>query len=207
MSETKDKILNAAEHLFAEQGYGGTSLRHIIAQAGVNLAAIHYHFGSKENLLDALIERQAVPINKARLAMLDGFEAEAGTGLVPVEKILEAFLVPAAEWAADHPESIRLMGRLHAEAMTPAIAERHFKPTGMRFFGALHRSLPHLSEAELSWRFEFMIGAMAIAMTGKLTPLFGGTPDRRGRLVSLVAFVSGGFLARAARPEDVETSK
>ena len=139
--------------------------------------------------------------------MLDALEAKAGAEPVPVAKILEAFLVPAAEWAADHPESIRLMGRLHAEAMTPEIAERHFKPMGLRFIGALRRSLPHLSEAELSWRFEFMIGAMAIAMTGKLTPLFGGTPNRRGRLQSLLAFIGGGFQARATRLEDVETSK
>lgn len=203
----KDKILATAERLFADQGYGATSLRHIIAEAGVNLAAIHYHFGSKENLLDELIRRQAEPINKGRLAMLDRLEAEAGTGSVPVEKILKAFLVPAAEWAADHPESIRLMGRLHAEAMMPAIAERHFRPTGMRFFGALRRALPHLTEQELLWRFEFMLGAMASAMTGKLAALLGGTQDRQGRVECLVAFVSGGFLARATKVEEVKTSK
>jgi len=207
MSSTKDKILDTAERLFSEQGFAGTSLRQIIAEAGVNLAAIHYHFGSKEVLLEELIQRVAVPINTARLAKLEGYEGEAGSGPVPVAKILEAFLVPAAEWAAEHPASIRLIGRLHAEAMTPAVAERHFKPTGMRFLEALRRSLPQLSERELGWRFEFMLGAMAMAMTGTLVPLFGGAEDRQGRVECLVAFISGGFLARATRQQEVETSK
>src|ERR1017187_9526216 len=94
MIDTRQKILDAAERLFGEQGYVATSLRHIIAEAGVNLAAIHYHFGSKEELLDQLVMRKAGPVNEERLALLDHYEAEAGAMPVPVDKILRAFLEP-----------------------------------------------------------------------------------------------------------------
>ena len=78
MIDTKQKILETAERLFGSQGYDATSLRHIIAEAGVNLAAIHYHFGSKEELLDELILRKIQPVNAERIALLDRIEAEAG---------------------------------------------------------------------------------------------------------------------------------
>ena len=77
MTDTKEKILDTAERLIGERGYAATSLRHIIAQAGVNLAAVHYHFGSKEGLLDAVVERKAAPVNQARLAWLERVETEA----------------------------------------------------------------------------------------------------------------------------------
>src|ERR1017187_314100 len=84
MIDTKDKILDSAERLFGEQGYSETSLRHIIADAGVNLAAIHYHFGSKEDLLEQLIRRRADPINQVRLDALERFEADAGADLAAI---------------------------------------------------------------------------------------------------------------------------
>src|ERR1051325_11674087 len=89
MTETKQKILDTAERLFAGQGYGATSLRQIIAEAGVNLAAVHYHFGSKEQLLDEVVVRRAGPVNDARIMMLDRLDAEGGSPAI--EKVLEAF--------------------------------------------------------------------------------------------------------------------
>ena len=103
MSDTKEKILDTAERLIGEQGYAATSLRHVIAEAGVNLAAVHYHFGSKEELLDAVVLRNAIPVNEARLARLDLAEAEAGSGPPDVEKVLESFLIPTAVVASHNP--------------------------------------------------------------------------------------------------------
>ncbi len=209
MIDTKEKILDAAERLFGEQGYAATSLRHIIADAGVNLAAIHYHFGSKEELLGEVIMRKAGPVNETRLAMLDRFDAEASPAAAPVERVLEAFLAPMAEVAACHPQFVKLMGRMHAEGLMPTIIGRHFQPMVDRFHAALRRALPDLPEDELIWRVHFMTGAMAHATCAK--PVFEppgyASEDIRRRLMRLVVFLSGGFRAPALASEEVEVSK
>src|SRR5882762_8389834 len=87
--DTKQRILDSAERLFAEYGFAGVSLRAIIADAKVNLAAIHYHYRSKEALFDAVILRRLEPINRERLALLDSYEKPT------LEQVLEAFLAPA----------------------------------------------------------------------------------------------------------------
>src|ERR1035438_6964698 len=111
MTETKEKILDTAERLIGEHGYDATSLRHIIAEAGVNLAAVHYHFGSKEDLLDAVVVRKVTPLNEARIARLECVEAEAGSGPPEVDKVPEALLIPTAEMAGRSPQFVRLMGQ------------------------------------------------------------------------------------------------
>ena len=73
--ETQAKILDAAEELFVEMGFAATPVRAIAERAGVNLAAAHYHFGSKEGLLGAAFHRAVAPINTARLRSLDLLEA------------------------------------------------------------------------------------------------------------------------------------
>src|SRR5258705_11177243 len=89
--DTKHRILDSAERLFAEYGFAGVSLRAIIADAKVNLAAIHYHYHSKEALFDAVILRRLEPINRERLELLDALER---TGKPTLEQILEAFFAP-----------------------------------------------------------------------------------------------------------------
>jgi len=196
---TKQKILDTAERLFGERGYDGTSLRHIIAEAGVNLAAVHYHFGSKQELLDEVVLRKAGPVNEARLALLDRIEAEAGRRPPAVEKVLEAFLGPMVESAERNPQFVRLMGRMHAEGLIPGILRKHFQPAASRFLAALRRALPGLSEQEFLWRMHFMIGAMAHTMCR--SPEFPGAAagDVRSRIARLVVFLSAGFRAPAPR--------
>src|SRR5262249_10714975 len=186
-----------AERLFAEKGYDATSLREIISAAGVNLAAIHYHFGSKEEMLDELIRRKAAPLNEQRLALLDQVEVEAGPSQLTVESVLRAFLLPMCI-AQRHPQFVRLMGRIHAEGMMPDIMRRHFQTVVVRFLAALRRALPALPEQELAWRVHFMIGAMAHAMC--VSPaLPAATPlDFPGRIERLIAFLSAGFRAPLA---------
>src|SRR5579871_2566826 len=115
MTDTKERILNTAEKLFAEQGYSGTSLRSVIAEAGVNLAAVHYHFRSKEALLEAVFLRRAEPANLERIAMLDALERETGNRPPEVERVIEAFVLPAFRAAHDPerggPVFRRMMGR------------------------------------------------------------------------------------------------
>jgi AcrR family transcriptional regulator len=199
MIDTKEKILDTAERLIGEQGYAATSLRHVIAEAGVNLAAVHYHFGSKEGLLDAVVTRKVTPVNLTRLAWLERVETEAGGGPVEVEKILESFLLPTVEVAGRSPDFVRLMGQMLAEGMMPRIVEKHFRPTGMRFVSALRQALPALPEEELLWRVHFMVGAMAHTMCRP--PMFPlppeGAADLEPRMKLLVTFLSAGFRAPA----------
>src|SRR5258708_7164870 len=131
MIDTKHKILDTAERLFGERGYGATSLRQVIAAAKVNVAAVHYHFGSKEDLLDAVVMRKAGPVTVARLARLDGLEAAAGP--LEVEAVLEAFLLPTAEMARKNPTFVKLMGRMMIDGVMPRIVEKHFQGSATRF--------------------------------------------------------------------------
>jgi AcrR family transcriptional regulator len=196
MIDTKEKIMDTAAELFGEQGFAATSLRQIIAKAEVNLAAIHYHFGSKENLLDELIHRKVEPVNLERIARLDRLEAEAGGKPVAVEAILEAFFAPTAVVAQKNPIFVRVMGRIHSEGLMPAIVQKHFHPTAKRFLTALRRTLPDLPESEFLWRVHFMMGAMAHTMCGN--PIFpAGSDDYHGRMQKLATFLSAGFRAPA----------
>src|SRR5262245_47010693 len=99
--DTKQRILDSAERLFADRGFAATSLRTIIADAKVNLAAIHYHFHSKEALFDAVIARRLEPINRDRLAMLEACERAAGDRPPKLESVLYAFVEPALRMGAD----------------------------------------------------------------------------------------------------------
>jgi len=194
MTDTKEKLLDAAERLIGEQGFAATSLRQIISEAGANLASVHYHFGSKDELLEAVVMRRAGPVNDRRLALLDRYEAEVD-GAVPVARILEAFLLPMAQAAGSNPQFVRVMGRIVAEGMIRAVIEKNFHTVLSRFATALRKTLPTISDEEFRWRMLFMQGAIAHTMCG--------TPgnDFEHRILLLVRFLSGGF---AAPPAEVK---
>src|SRR5215831_8585499 len=165
--DTKQRILDVAEQLFAEHGFAGTSLRHIITDAGVNLAAVHYHFRSKESLLEAVIVRRTAPLNEERLTLLDRVEREAGRSTAPLEEILEAFLGPPIRLILNPTGEGRifgkLMGRLHSETNICflEIAKKHFGAVSQRFRAALAHAVPDLPTDDLNWRIHFAMGAMA----------------------------------------------
>ncbi len=204
-ADTKTRILDTAERLFAEHGYAPTSLRKVIAEAGVNLAAVHYHFHSKQDLLEAVVVRRAAPVNRERLEMLARYEQEAGGKPPSVEKILEAFLAPAFRLARECAEGgaafARLMGRLHAENdALPRILKNNFGPVLAAFHSALHRALPEVPKEELFWRMYFAVGAMAHTLRGDqgLEFISNGAcskPDWQATLRRLVDFLSAGFRA------------
>lgn len=140
--DTKTRILDAAERLFSQDGFDAASLRTITAAAQVNLAAVNYHFHSKEALFSAVIERRARPINKRRLELL-----EAIPGKLNAERILDAFLRPAMERSAAELSCFRpLMARLHSVPLElhTRIIEENFAPTLNRFVDALSEALPCL---------------------------------------------------------------
>jgi AcrR family transcriptional regulator len=190
VADTKQKILDAAEKLIAEKGYAATSLRQIIAEAGVNLAAVHYHFGSKDELLNAVIQRKVGPVNVTRLQRLSAYEAEAKGKPVAVRKILDAFLTPMGQAAGTHPQFVRVMGRVVGERLLQTVLDRNFPEVQERFFGALKRATPHLSEAEFRERTQFLIGVLSHTMCGS-----GVEDGFETRVERMVRFLTGGFCA------------
>jgi AcrR family transcriptional regulator len=199
MTDTKQKILDAAERLIAENGYAATSLRHIIAEAGVNLASVHYHFGSKEELLDELVARKVKPVNEKRLEMLERATAEAAPGKPSVEKVLEGFMVPMAQAASRNPQFVKLMGRIQAEGLRESIAAKHFKPVSGRFIAEIRKSVPDLPDEEFQWRVQFLIGATIHTMCG----CTGAGHGFEERIAYLIHFLAAGFYAPSGRKVEV----
>ncbi|HYL38819.1 MAG TPA: TetR/AcrR family transcriptional regulator [Bryobacteraceae bacterium] len=200
---TKDRILDAAERLFARDGIEATSLRAITAEAGVNLAAVNYHFQSKDALVHAVIARRMAPVNQRRLELLDACERAAGDGPPPLEQVLDAFLRPAVEILASHArEFTPLMGRLYMEPwdFVERIYKEHLEPVATRFIRAYQRALPGLPRAELMWRLHFAIGALAHTLgASHLLQIFSSgecdPSDVEGTLQRLEAFTIAGLTA------------
>ncbi len=161
---TKLALLKATERLVAAKGFEATSLRAITAAAKVNLAAVNYHFSSKDALILAMLNRRLKPINEARLALLDQFEKDAGNKPVPLEKILEALFRPILDLVARRSKEgrdfLRLIALALAEpsAFLKPLVEKEFSEKTRRFHRALRRTLPNLSDAEAHWRLHFAHG-------------------------------------------------
>lgn len=169
--DTKQKILDSAEHLFAEEGYHATSLRNITAAARVNLAAVNYHFGSKEALLEAVIMRRLGPLNDLRLAQLEEVVQQAeNDGEIPgCRDVLRCFVEPTLrlrQQGGSAENFITLIGRTLAQpkGLAMTIFMREIEPLMRRLFEALKQSLPELSEKDLFWRLHFCIGSMSHIM-------------------------------------------
>jgi AcrR family transcriptional regulator len=164
---TKDRILDAAEALLAERGPGETSLRDITTAAGVNLAAVNYHFQSKDHLLRAVVDRRVVPMQQRRLELLDAAEAEAGEGEPDLARVIEAFILPPLELIVTAPRFVPLMGRIYTEPQfVEEIIRKHMFPFKTRILAVLRRACPGLSDRVILWRIHFSIGAMAHVLAG-----------------------------------------
>src|SRR5690242_20352109 len=98
-----DKILDAAEHAFAQFGFAGASLRHIVLEAQVNLATVYYYFGSKKGLMEAVLKRRFGPLRREQLELLQASERESGGDALPVDVILRALLLPPLRLAVGAP--------------------------------------------------------------------------------------------------------
>lgn len=203
---TKDRILDAAEHLFAQKGFSETSLRDITTEAGANLAAVNYHFQSKDALIQAVFARLIVPANQERLRRLDALEAQAAGRPVPLEDILHALFKPIIELLSrpDGDNAARLVGLMFVEPGD--LFERFFREqlaaTSARFIAAIRRTAPEIPETEMYWRLLFAAGAMGHTVAGlrKIVVISGGRCDPRdipGLLNRLVSFAAGGFRASA----------
>jgi multidrug efflux system outer membrane protein len=206
-NDTKTQILDAAEQAFADLGFDAASLRHIISVAGVNLAAVHYHFGSKDGLMRAVFDRRLGPLNCERLGLLDEIEKVAGRRKeLPLEPVIEALIGPALRLARDPfkggPEVMRLFGRTIAEPgeEIQKLLHDQFGGVADRFGRALSRACPKLPVAVLHWRLHFTIGAMGHVMCDptRMKDFTGGMCDPGDTdevIRQMTAFLAAGFRA------------
>jgi AcrR family transcriptional regulator len=207
VQDTKQRILDAAERLFMERGFSATSLREITAAAKVNLAAVNYHFGSKETLIEAVLMRRLQPLNELRLAELQALEARSREQRAPLEAILNVY-VGAAFKLDSNPTAggsvfLRLLGRAFTEPteQVRSILQRQYSAVAERYKQAFMRALPRIPEDELVWRMQFLFGAISYTMAGtnvmQLVASCGlaDADDHRAVTRRLVAFLAAGLKA------------
>lgn len=170
--DTRERILDAAEALFVEHGFEATSMRMITGRAGVNLASVNYHFGSKEALIQDVFRRRLTWLNEERLRALERFEKEAKGAPLKPHQIVEAFFGVSLRMAADTEHGghtfMRLLGRTYTEpsAFVRQFLADEYAAVVPRFKQALFGSLPDVPPEEILWRFHFMLGAMSYAIAG-----------------------------------------
>lgn len=199
-TDTKEQIISVAERLFAERGFAGTTLRSVVSEAKVNLAAVHYHFGSKEELFRAVVARLARPIVEQELALLNQLQAKSK---VPsVEAILTALIKPNLEILAQDPKNLliraQFMGRCRTEPEPiQGIAANEFAASVEAFLDVLQRALPEQSRSQLSWKLDLVIAALIRVQTeaGHPYALLKGTDpeDIHNAVDQLVRFLSPGM--------------
>ena len=204
MSDTKDRILDAAEMLFARQGVASTSLRSITQAAAVNGAAIHYHFGSKAELVESLIQRRIAPLNELRLKHLEQLEVTAQGEAVDIELLLSAFLDPVVaartEFKTREPQLAGLFAWLRFEPGADfARIQDEFMEVRERFARAVSRACGGIDEAEADERLGYAVGATFHLLRGSADEE-GSDDDVRTSFERLMRFLVAGFRAPASEP-------
>ena len=171
-NDTRERILDAAEHLFMAHGYEGTSMRQITGEAGVNLAAVNYHFGSKESLMQEVFRRRLDWLNDERMRVLDELERTAEGKALKPSQIVDGFFGTLLRMAEDEQRGgmvfLRLLGRTltdPSEFIRTFLAHEYAAVVD-RYKEALFKALPDVPKAEIVWRFHFMLGATSYAIAG-----------------------------------------
>jgi AcrR family transcriptional regulator len=198
---TKDRILGAAEELFAQNGFAGTSLRQVTSRADVNIAAVNYHFGSKENLVNEVFRRRMDEMSGQRLARLAQARVDHPGEL---EAVLAAFVEPALAIAQDRQGGgafIRVIARAYAEkndSLRRFLSEQYGHVL-REFARAIGQCVPHLSKEQLYWRLDYLAGALTYAMAdfGLIKrPQGVGEAEHRARAArELILFATAGLRA------------
>lgn len=212
--DTRERILDAAERLFMAHGYEGTSMRQITGEAAVNLAAVNYHFGSKESLMQEVFRRRLDWLNDERMRVLNEMEHAAGDKPLKPSQIVDGFFGTLLRMATDDQRGgmtfLRLLGRTltdPSEFIRTFLAHEYANVMDS-YKEALFRALPDVPKTEIVWRFHFMLGATSYAIAGtdalRLVTDWqiedGSSMDRLDHLVPrLMSFLLGGL--RAALPQ------
>lgn len=211
--DTRKHLLQASESLFIERGYEAMSLRQITTRARANLAAVNYHFGSKEALVQELLSQRLDRLNRERLALLSACEQQSPEGM-DVAAILAVLFVPAfrlGRCTVPGPDFMRLLGRVYSDS-SPFIRhylQKHYQPISGRFFDAFSRALPALPRSELGLRLHFALKALSGMLAGEdMQELIcniskGQTIDDAQLLARLISLISPILTAPFGSPEQI----
>lgn len=208
---TRDRILDAAEQLFAQKGFEGVSVRQIMNTAEADVSLAYYHFKSKRDLFDQVMLRRAEHLNEIRLAALDAVEKRHSDDAPTVEEIIGAFTDPLLDLLAKNHDEwthyFQLIAQINnspewgGELMT-----RYFDPLVRRFIDALRKALPDCSEEDLYWSYHFLSGALTLtfAETGRIDNLSSGvchSSNVAAQRERMPSFLAAGFRALSHRSQ------
>jgi AcrR family transcriptional regulator len=206
--DLKQTILDAAEGLFARHGFYGVTTRQVAAEAGVDTALIHYNFGAKRELFDAVFMRRAEVVNQERIDSMTAYEASHRGAMTP-EGVIAAFIDPLIERSLTGGQGWKNYFALVAQVNnTPAwggeTMHRFFDPVVHQLVDTLKRAMPDAEMADLYWCYQFLTGSMMLALseTGRIDQLSDGlchSSDLQAVRARLYAYCAAGFEAVAAR--------
>jgi AcrR family transcriptional regulator len=209
-AETMERILDAAEVLFARHGLYGVTLKEIATEVGVHHTLLNYYFEDKKTLFDAVFARRAVVTSERRMRVLD--EYDASTDTPTVEGALRAFLDTDLDLYIQGGEGWKNYAQLTAQvANTPEwgaqLMDQNFDPVVLRLIGLLKRALPDCAEADIFWGYHFVSGALmlTLARTGRIDKLSGGickSEDYAAVKERMASFMAAGFLTICKRAAD-----
>jgi len=210
--DTSERLLDAAESLFAVGGSDGISVRAVTAEAEANLAAVGYHFGSKDALIQAAITRRFNWLNRTRMKRLDELEAKSAPELPPLESVIDVFLRPVLNAYPDQPErSAHLrafFSRVFSEGpeFQKSIRVTSLQATADRFSGLIRAILPDLPMDEIYWRLHFSAGPiLSTLLHGHRLKVLShdlcDPDDVKGAIIRLRSFICAGLRAPASQLE------
>jgi AcrR family transcriptional regulator len=204
-----ERILDAAEQLFARRGFYGVSLRDITQEAGVDVALVSYHFGGKRELFTAVFERRAEVLNRERLELLEEVRRRALPGRPTLEAIVTAFTQPLLDRSERGGPGWKSYFALvayvnNSPEFGPVMMTRHFDPLVDKFIAGLRAALPECPPREIYWGYQFLTGALTLtfAETGRIDALSGGlcrASDLDSVHERLSPYVAAGFRALCER--------
>ncbi|MBL4661393.1 MAG: TetR family transcriptional regulator [Alcanivoracaceae bacterium] len=200
---TKQRLLNAAEELFAIDGFSAVTVRQISRKAEADISLVYYHFKSKRDLFEAVLMRRAKYINELRLNELEKIEQRHTDDTPSVEEIIYAFVYPLLQKLhEDHKEWKHYFSLIAMVNNSPSwggeMMTKYFDPLVHRFLKTIKRALPECDEADLFWSYHFLSGALTLtfAETGRIDNLSDGvckSSDMKSIIERLPKFIAAGF--------------
>lgn len=207
---TRERILDAAERLFAHKGYEGVSVRKIMREAEADVSLAYYHFKSKQDLFDQVMLRRVEHLNAIRLKALEALEQRHPSDAPTVEEIIDAFTHPLLDVLATEHEEWKYYFQLIAQINNSPewggeLMTRYFDPLVRRFIEALRKALPDCTDEDLFWSYHFLSGALTLvfAETGRIDNLSAGacnSSDMASINERLPRFIAAGFERLCAKP-------